>query len=125
MKRGKLSQVEKFYIKNNPDVPADEVAKILDRTEGVVKKFRSTLKQNEEPEVEEMKKIKEDRPVDPDTPDTESPTFAPSKGKTHELMGKRREATVMTPAASEYGDATRPFRTGKGNQNKAIFKPRG
>ena len=83
-KTGKLNKVEKFYIENNPDRTASDIAADLNRTVNCVKKYLS----------EELGR------------DTESEEKISPVG---DLMARRedRGVTIMTPNASQMADETR------------------
>ena len=85
-KRRKLTEVEEFFIKNHGDMPVDELVKTLGRgvTEEMVKEYKSHLTGHKS-----VAKANDDRiaPID--------------AGK---LMGRNREAVVMTKEASEASD---------------------
>ena len=97
-KTGKLTKGEKFYIENNTDKTAEEIAKDLNRTKSSVDKHIKTLDRSSH--TSEAKS-------DPDVSG---------------LMGHKegRGVTIMTPAASERGDATRSSRTSKSRHQNAI-----
>lgn len=101
-KKGPLSKVEKFFIvQNKDDKSVKELADDLGRSEASVEKVLAEL-----PPEEEIKK------------DTGVVTEV-RNSKTRELMGRktaggRKGVSVMTPAASEYADATRENRIKKG-----------
>lgn len=109
MKRGGISNAEKFYIEKNPDnMTLEQMAKKLGRSEKAVSKYWEVT----EKEVQEQT---EEKPL-------------PDKGAVRKLMGHRREATVMTPAASEMADEMRKINKGKKLSDKmksSIFKPFG
>jgi len=86
-KTGKLNKVEKFYIENNPDRAAADIATDLNRTVNCVKKYISEeLGRDDEPE-------EKGSPVG-------------------DLMARRedRGVTIMTPNASQAADETRSDR---------------
>ena len=97
-KTGKLTKVEKFYIENNTDKTAEEIAKDLNRTKSSVDKHIKTLDRSSH--TSEAKS-------DPDVSG---------------LMGHKegRGVTIMTRAASERGDETRSSRTSKSRHHNAI-----
>lgn len=116
-KRGVLSKVEKFYIKyHRDDVSIEDMAKELDRTPDIVTKYVKSLPKSLKPKKEEAEVVKFDRRE-------ESQMF--------KLMGRKKRndqyvATVMTEAASELADATRPSRTKlSGKIASAIHQPKG
>lgn len=90
-KTGRLTKVEKFYIENNADKSAEDIAKDLNRSKSIVTKYI-----DESHDTGHIDSIK-----DPDSNNTVG-----------DLMGHKegRGVTVMTPAASELSDATRPNR---------------
>ena len=97
-KTGKLTKVEKFYIENNTDKTAEEIAKDLNRAKQSVDKHIKNLDRSSH--TSEAKS-------DPDVSG---------------LMGHKQGSgvTIMTPAASERGDATRSSRTSKSRHQNAI-----
>ena len=97
-KTGKLTKVEKFYIENNTDKTAEEIAKDLNRAKSSVDKHIKTLDRSSH--TSEAKS-------DPD----ESGLMGHKEG---------RGVTIMTPAASERGAATRSSRTSKSRHQNAI-----
>ena len=112
-KAGKLTSAEQYYIETNPHSKTiHELATELDRSPKTVAKYYET-KAVIEVTPEEKAQI-----VNP-----ESPMF--------QLMGRHKRndqnvATVMTKAASELADATRPNRVAnKGKLKDAIHKPKG
>jgi len=82
-KTGKITKVEKFYIENNSDKTAEDLAKDLNRSVSFVKKHVTA----EDAVQDEISNV-------------------------GELMGHNEGGgvTVMTPAASEAADETRPSR---------------
>jgi predicted transcriptional regulator len=100
-KTGKLNKVEKFYIENNTDKNAAEIAQDLNRTEASVKKH--------------IKSSKDTGHVSEVTPESND---------VGNLMGHKegRGVTVMTPAASELADDTRGSRVSSDRHNNAIHK---
>ena len=106
-KRGKLSEVEKYYIVNHKDLPISDLAEQLNRSEAAVQKVLGSDANVGETDVET------DQPID----------GGPKAG---ELMGHHREATIMTPAASERADENRPKgRRFPERMKSAIHKPKG
>tara|TARA_R110002020_G_scaffold271671_5_gene486868 strand:- start:995 stop:1321 length:327 start_codon:yes stop_codon:yes gene_type:complete len=91
-KTGKITKVEKFYIENNPDLDASDLAKDLNRSVAFVKKH--------------VKKV-----------DTGHVDTTQEERTANELFGHKedRGVTIMTPAASEVADETRQ---GRINQSK-------
>jgi len=85
-KTGKLTKIEKFYIENNSEKDADEIATDLNRTKSVVNKHLKTV--NDTGHVSEAKQ---------------------SPSEVGELMGHKdsRGVTIMTPAASQLSDETK------------------
>jgi len=98
-KKGRLSDVEKFYIENNLQLSDEKLGEILDRTPNTVKKVRDMTPEVEpKPEVEKAELAESEKTVI-------TKQEALSKGyNVSDLMGRKREATVMTPAASEMAD---------------------
>ena len=90
-KTGRLTKVEKFYIENNTDKSVKDLSKDLNRSESIVTKHLG-----EGRDTGHLDNVK-----DPD-----------SNNIVGDLMGHKedRGVTVMTPAASELADATRPSR---------------
>jgi IS30 family transposase len=90
-KTGRLTKVEKFYIENNTDKSAEDIAKDLNRSESIVTKHLNSSR---------------------DTGHIDSVKDKDSDTTIGDLMGHKesRGVTVMTPAASELADATRPSR---------------
>ena len=86
-KTGKITKVEKFYIENNSNETVEGIAKDLNRSVSFVKKHSAV-----------------------DTGHTD--TIQDEKSNVGELMGHKegRGVTIMTPAASEVADETRPTR---------------
>ena len=83
-KTGQLTKVEKFYIDNNSDKAVDEIAADLNRSNSIVDKYLSSTDVDKKPEDTQVQNLfarKEDRGV-----------------------------TIMTPAASQVSDETRPSR---------------
>ena len=111
-KKGVLTKYEKFYIEQNPDnLTIHELAKELDRNPNTVGKYVT-------------KKVQTEVTTEPEPPPKpESPMF--------QLMGRHKRnkqnvATVMTKAASELADATRPERLkNKNKMENAIHRPKG
>lgn len=112
-KTGKLNRAELFYVSNNPDGKTiHELAAELDRSPTTIAKYYEKDKDNNKPQ----QTIQEAVPENP-----ESPMF--------QLMGRHKRndknvATVMTKAASELADATRPARLKEKNKlADAIHRP--
>tara|TARA_R100001244_G_scaffold48965_1_gene43494 strand:- start:1585 stop:1905 length:321 start_codon:yes stop_codon:yes gene_type:complete len=84
---GKITKVEKFYIENNSDKTVEDLAKDLNRPVSFVKKHST---------------------VDAGHTDT----VQDEKSNVGKLMGHKEDGgvTIMTPAASEAADQTRPSR---------------
>lgn len=101
-KTGKLTKVEMFYIENNPDKVAKEIARDLNRSENIVKKHLDIKK------------------------DTAHVTESKSEKKTPagELMARKedRGVVVMTQAASQVADETRNRRPSEENKNIHTIK---
>ena len=88
-KTGPLGEVEKYYIENHIDkMEIEDLAKKMNRSLASVKKYAEKLSKQKPKAKEEPKKK--------DGPATN--LFASNKG-----------STVMTEAASQYGDETRKF----------------
>jgi hypothetical protein len=88
-KTGPLGEVEKYYIENMAsELSVEDLAKKLNRSLPSVKKYLSKI-EKEKPKQESKVKAK-------DGPATN--LFASNKG-----------STVMTEAASQYGDESRKF----------------
>ena len=88
-KTGKLTKIEKFYIDNNSDMTVEDIAKDLNRTENAIKKHIG------------------------ESADTGHVDTTREEGSTvGDLMGHKegRGVTIMTQAASEMADETRPVR---------------
>ena len=104
VKRGGISTAEKYYIRENPDkLTLEELAKLLDRGEKAVSKYMTQV--SKEPE---------------------EPTESVKKRRNKSGMAHKREATVMTEAASQRSDEMRKNRLGKKLSDKlksSIFKP--
>lgn len=113
VKKGSLTKQEKFYIKENPEKKTVcELAKELDRSPGVVAKHYI------QPAF--------DAPVEP----VPTPPVANPEAPMFQLMGRHKRnnthvSTVMTKAASELADATRPARIANKKIQSAIHKPKG
>jgi|TARA_R110000765_G_scaffold123672_1_gene220680 hypothetical protein len=86
-KTGKITKVEKFYIENNSNDSLEDVAKDLNRSVAFVKKHTVADTNKEDAAQDEGSDI-------------------------GDLMGHKegRGVTIMTSAASEVADATRPSR---------------
>jgi hypothetical protein len=112
VKQGKLSKQEQFYIEQNPEKKTiHELAKELDRSPKIVAKHYT---ETTESVIETTTEVAEVKP--------ESPMF--------KLMGRKERsgqhvATIMTKAASELSDATRPARLTSKKLQAAIHKPKG
>tara|TARA_R110002110_G_scaffold364406_1_gene574225 strand:+ start:712 stop:1038 length:327 start_codon:yes stop_codon:yes gene_type:complete len=89
-KTGKITKIEQFYLDNNSDLDASNLAKDLNRSVAFVKKH--------------TKKI-----------DTGHVDTVQEKQAMSELFGHKegRGVTIMTPAASEVADETRQGRINK------------
>ena len=103
-KTGKITKVEKFYIDNNPNLDASDLAKDLNRSVSFVKKNAEKV----------------------DTGHVD--TTQEEKTSMGELFGHKenRGVTIMTPAASEVSDETRSTRinVSKKHQNAIhVIKP--
>jgi len=112
-KSGKLSAADLFYVKRNPDNKTiHELAAELDRSPQTIAKY-----------YEQEKEVEKVAEVTTATPPPESPMF--------QLMGRHKRndknvATVMTKAASELADATRPNRLKEKNKLAGVIhKPKG
>lgn len=115
VKSGKVTKVEQFYIESNPENKTiHELASELDRSPKIIAKYY-TEKKAVEPESST-----EAAPAPPIS-NPEAPMFK-LMGR-HERQGKH-VATVMTRAASELADSTRPARLKDKNKlANAIHKP--
>lgn len=109
-KTGPLSKSEKFYIEHNPDLlDVTDLAKELNRSVKQVQGFIDSLDNEEE---------KEDENKDKNTVE------AVPKGQVGKLMGRKRGASIMTPAASSVSDKSKEQRNKKpGRHSDAIHKP--
>jgi len=112
VKRGKLNRVELYYIEGNSNLTVEEIAKELDRSVPLVKKALENIGVIEAAPVEE--------PVENKKPES---AMAKAMGR-HERNGQP-VCAVMTKAASELADATRPARMVNKKIQEAIHKPRG
>lgn len=99
LKKGPLNKVEKCYIDNNKDLSIEEICVDLNRGKKIVENYRKIEETNNH---EEKKK---------------------EKGRVLELMGKKRGALVMTPAASELADATKTKRNSMKHLQSSIHRP--
>lgn len=111
-KRGILNKTEKYYISSNRNLSVEELATTLNRSVKSVTQYISELDNG----------VVESQPEPPPPQNKESKMF--------NLMGRKKRgeehvATVMTPAASELADATRPQRTRNEKLQSAIHKPKG
>jgi len=88
-KTGKLTKVEKFYIDNHPNSNVADLAKDLNRTEKCISNH-----------------------VEKDTGHTAPTRDNEDESSVSDLMGRKedRGVTIMTQAASELADETRPQR---------------
>ena len=95
-KTGKITKVEKFYIDNNPNLDASDLAKDLNRSVSFVKKNAEKV----------------------DTGHVD--TTQEEKTSMGELFGHKenRGVTIMTPAASEVSDETRSTRINVSKKQK-------
>lgn len=114
-KSGKLSAADLFYVKRNPDNKTiHELAAELDRSPQTIAKYYELEKET----------------VNTAAPATTTATERP-ESPMFQLMGRHKRndknvATVMTKAASELADATRPNRLKEKNKLAgAIHKPKG
>jgi len=117
-KRGKLSEVELDFIKNNKTIPIKVLAEKLNRTEEIVKKTLAEMPV--EPETTTV--TKDDNRV------TNIMPVGKLMGKVkHKTGDKNPIGTVMTEAASERADDFRQKLGSKVNRHTkdAIFKPLG
>lgn len=110
MKKGLLSEVEICFIESKKDVmSAEEIAQKLDRTVNTVKKhIAANLKkaaENLEKQIEEnaANSAKEQEAAAVKAVDTQSSPII----KFDQLMGRKRETVIMTPAASQLSDDLR------------------
>ena len=110
-KRGSMTKYEIFFVKQNPDnLTIHELAKELDRTPNMIAKYYIDPEKKQE---QQQKAIEENKP--------EPQMFA--------LMGRHKRgdqnvATVMTKAASELADATRPIENLSQKLKSAIHRPK-
>jgi hypothetical protein len=109
VKRGALSNVEKFFIEGNAELPVEDIAKELDRSVKIVQKHLNSVDTKPKPKPEP-------EPVNPES------RFLQNMGR-HERAGEK-VATVMTKSASEEADRTRPQRLVNRKLQDAIHKPR-
>ena len=109
VKRGRLTKVEINYIENS-DLPIEDIAKDLDRSIESIEKYLPKTTQKPESKAVE---IKEDN----------DPEMLKRMGRYK--RNDQRVATIMTPSASEYADATRPSRIVNKKIQQSIHKPRG
>lgn len=122
-KRGKISNVEKFYIQENPkELSTAALARELNRTTTQVEQvMKSKTKVEAKPQKKPSKK--------PETKKKEQKkTIKPKANqgpKVKDLMGKNdRGSTVMTGSASELSDETRAKRVRKQTRvDSAIYRP--
>ena len=102
-KKGKLTKIEKFYIENNKGKTHENIAKDLDRTLASVKKYADSING-----TEHVTNTRADEEL----------------SSVSDLMGRKekRGVTIMTQAASELSDETRPNRKQKSTKYKdSIF----
>jgi hypothetical protein len=108
-KRGPLSKAEKFYIEKNAELGAERLASDLNRKPEQVLRAMNTEEPKPEPQPEQPAQARESR-------------LMKLMGR-HERKGEK-VATVMTRAASELADETRPSRISN-KMKGAVHKPRG
>ena len=117
VKKGSLTKQEVFYIEQNPEKKTiHELAKELDRSPKLVAKHYV------QPVMTPIEESVATPTATTTTTHAESPMF--------QLMGRKQRsgknvATVMTKAASELADATRPSRIANKKMQSAIHKPMG
>jgi len=92
-RKGPLSKVDKFYIDNNPDLTAEELASDLDRSVNAVCKHLLRNGLQSKAKSKHVSAIKKD--------DTTTVVGDLLVSKT---ASQRKGVTVMTPAASELSD---------------------
>jgi len=113
VKTGALTKVEKFYIENNFDkMTINELSKELDRSIKIVGKYVTTV----------QGELKENPPPEKTTEEIKN------EAQMFQLMGRHERkgqhvATVMTKAASELADATRPGRIQSKKLQESIHRP--
>ena len=113
VKRGPLNKVEKYFIEGNTDLPVEDLAAELDRSEAMIKKHLSTVTTVEEPQPAQSPPPKREK----------QSQFFKQMGR-HRRNGKGKPvATVMTKAASELADAQRKKRKLNKKLESAIHKP--
>ncbi len=97
-KTGRLTKVEKFYIENNTDKSAEDIAKDLNRSKSTVTKYLDDSR---------------------DTGHVDSVKDPDSNHTVGDLMGHKedRGVTIMTPEASEVADNTRHKRVNVPERN--------
>ena len=98
-KKGPLSKAEKFYIENHLNLEVKELCKDLDRVQGTINKFVSTL-----PKVDMVQIQTEDK----------KETALSKQFARNEAGG----AVVMTPNASIMADEKRPDFSSKKTRSK-------
>lgn len=115
--REMLNKVAKFYIEHNLHVDTKKLSEDLQCSISTIKAYIRKL--------EAARKLKESskttiKNVAPPVVNTNKP---PEPGMAQTLMGKKREATVLTPAASQHGDENRAAIRNK-DASSYIFKMR-
>lgn len=124
-KRGRLTEIEWFFIKHNLDgLTVEEIAEKLDRTIPTVEKAIDTIREANKEIAEEVSESKAESQPKPQ-PEI---TTAKKNGPVLNLMGRHtvndvKVATVMTQAASELADSTRPTSSQSQKLKNAIHKP--
>jgi hypothetical protein len=103
MKKGKLSKIELSYIKNNSNLPVEQLAKDLGRSEALIKRVVATV----EVAAPEMPPVEE--PPAPTPPPKRSRIMDNIIVK-DESTKKSKGVAVMTNAASTMADDTRSKR---------------
>lgn len=113
VKTGKLTEAEKFYIEQNPKgLTIKELSDEMDRSLRIVGKY-----------YKEAEQVKESIPE-------KTAEEVKNESQMFKLMGRKKRneqhvATVMTPAASEFADATRSSRSMNKKLSSAIHRPKG
>lgn len=95
-KRVRMNKAQKFYIDSHPDMDADQLSKDIGVPEDAIARYQKKQKREER-----QKEVKEDV--------SKASTTEIKRQTVDDLMVKNTErgVVVMTPAASQVGDASK------------------
>lgn len=110
-----LNKIQKFYIVNHKARDIKTLSADVGASIKLVRSFLKSLEKLEAKKAAESEKAESNKPPDPGV--------QPARADDLMMKNKKRGCVVMTPAASEMGDATRNRMSPRLSQNVQKIRP--